>query len=308
MNLKINHKEIIVYTVLIGPNEGLNPQPQISKSKLRHVCLTDNKYLRSDDWEIIYVDKIFPQDPHRSQRNYKVRPHLIFKDYKFSLYIDNTVVLKTRTEDFIEKMIIENNLSEEQPFFVLPSHSSNNDLITEFNMCSRFDLDNQIRFYEQLNHYIKTNINYLKKRPFWAAIIFRNHSHNDIINLSEIWFAHICRYSRRDQLSLIHSSKQANVALLSIEINNNNSKFHKWPITINNKNNRVYEEKLTDLIPYNLLEDLLVKINHNEKLLSRIDYENRIKKKRMPIKILKLFFSRLKLILKNSLLFIAKRL
>ena len=42
MNLKINHKEIIVYTVLIGPNEGLNPQPQISKSKLRHVCLTDH--------------------------------------------------------------------------------------------------------------------------------------------------------------------------------------------------------------------------------------------------------------------------
>ena len=38
-NLEINYKDIIVYTCLIGPNEGLNPQPQIRNSKLRHVCL-----------------------------------------------------------------------------------------------------------------------------------------------------------------------------------------------------------------------------------------------------------------------------
>ena len=111
-NLEINYKDIIVYTCLIGPNEGLNPQPQIRNSKLRHVCLTDNQDLKSDDWEIVYVDKIIPEDPHRSQRNYKIRPHLIFKKYKFSFYIDNTVILKKKSEDFIEEIINKNNLKE----------------------------------------------------------------------------------------------------------------------------------------------------------------------------------------------------
>ena len=51
-----NFENIVVYTVLIGQNEGLNLQPQIKNSKLRHVCLTDNKNLKSNDWEIIYVE------------------------------------------------------------------------------------------------------------------------------------------------------------------------------------------------------------------------------------------------------------
>ena len=42
---------------------------------------------------------------------------------------------------------------------------------------------------------------------------------------------------KRDQL-IIYASKQAKVDLLSIEINNNNSKFHSWPVT---KNNNIIE-------------------------------------------------------------------
>ena len=148
----------------------------------------------------------------------------------------------------------------------------------------------------------------LKKRPFWAAILFRSHSNEKIINLSEIWFAHICRYSRRDQLSIIYASKQAKVDLLSIEINNNNSKFHSWPVTKNNKDNRVYKEKLIVFIPYNLLEEMQFKINQNEKLLSRINYEKKLFKKSFPINLLNLLFSRIRLIFKSFLSFIIKRL
>ena len=56
--LDFNDDNLIVYTCLIGDNEGLNAQPFFSSSKLRHVCLTDNKKLKSNDWEIILVDRI----------------------------------------------------------------------------------------------------------------------------------------------------------------------------------------------------------------------------------------------------------
>ena len=69
--MDLNFDDLIVYTCLIGENEGLNTQPFIKTSRLRHVCLTDNKNLKSNDWEIVLVDRIFPHDCYRSQRNFK---------------------------------------------------------------------------------------------------------------------------------------------------------------------------------------------------------------------------------------------
>ena len=214
----------------MGENEGINSQPCFHSSKLRHVCLTDDPNLRSNDWEIVLVDRIIPDDCHRSQRYFKTKPHIIFPNYKYSLYLDNTIVLKRKTEDFL-RMIFENkSISENDPFFCLPYHSQFN-LINEFNACANNKLDDQFRIYEQLNDYIKTNLNALKKRAYWGAILLRNHNHKKLVKFSEIWFSHICRYSRRDQLSIIHASLQANISLNGFELKNSGSEYHKWPIT-----------------------------------------------------------------------------
>ena len=70
---------------------------------------------------MIYVDRLFPKDSHRSQRNLKIRPHLIFKDYKFSFYIDNTIVLKDKTENFIEMIVKGKEIDYEKPNIFLLS-------------------------------------------------------------------------------------------------------------------------------------------------------------------------------------------
>ena len=160
--LEFNNDNLIVYTCLIGENEGLNAQPFFSSSKLRHVCLTDDQNLTSDDWEIVLVDRIIPYDCYRSQRHFKIRPHIIFPDYKYSLYMDNTVVLKKKTEEFLNMIFQENFISENDPFFCLPYHSQFN-LINEFNACAKNQLDDQLRIYEQLNDYIKDKFKSFKK-------------------------------------------------------------------------------------------------------------------------------------------------
>ena len=300
MILEFNNDEFIVYTSLIGKNEGLNSQPCFSSSNLRHVCLTDDKNLVSDDWEIILVDRILPEDCYRSQRHFKLRPHISFPNYKYSLYIDNTVVLKKKTEEFIKMILKENSIFKDEPFFCLPYHSQS-DLISEFNACAGNNLDDQIRIYEQLNHYINTNSRDLKRKAYWGAILLRTHNDSDIIKLSEIWFSHVCRYSRRDQLSIIHASSQSNINLKGFELENSSSEYHIWPVTKNKRDNRFVKTNYIKYIPENYLEILSKKINENQNLLLKLEKNKKILNSYKVILRIKNFCKKLKGFIKKLL-------
>tara|TARA_B100001027_G_scaffold72990_1_gene49829 strand:- start:961 stop:1848 length:888 start_codon:yes stop_codon:yes gene_type:complete len=268
--LDLNIKDIVVYTVLMGDHEGLNDQPQIKFSKLKHFCITDDKNLRSNYWEMIYVEKLFPKDAHRSQRNLKIRPHLIFKDYKFSFYIDNTIVLMDKTENFIEMIIKGKDINYEKPNIFIPYHSFRNDLLSEFYECADLRRDSKVRIYEQLNDYLEINSDYLKSKPYWAGILFRNHNNKDLIKFSEIWFANICRYSKRDQLSLIHSSYQAKVKLKGFLLENSSSEFHIWPVKKKLANFKIKDDLLIDFIPQKYILNISKKLNSIDKIPTRL--------------------------------------
>lgn len=283
----------------MGENEGLNSQPFFQTSKLRHVCLTDDPKLRSDHWEIVLVDRIIPDDCHRSQRYFKTRPHIIFPNYKYSLYLDNTVVLKRKTEDFLRMIFQNKSISVNDPFFYLPYHSQFN-LINEFNACANNELDDQVRIYEQLNDYIKTNLNALKKRAYWGAILLRNHNHIKLVKFSEIWFSHICRYSRRDQLSIIHAALQAKISLNGFELENGGSDYHKWPITRKKRNNRTHKTNYIDHIPHNYLEVISNKILENKNLLMKLE-NKKDRNNLLMILNFKEFYKNLKYLIKNFL-------
>ena len=264
--MQFNKDELIIYTVLIGSNnEGLNSQPHIKDSKYRHVCLTDNKSLISNDWEIINVEPIFPKDASRSQRYFKLKPHIIFPNYKYSLYFDNTIIFKVKIEEFLDEILTDKIINENQPFFLAPKHSYRKDLISEFKIALKYNRANHFKIYEQLNHYVNTNNKILKKRPYWAGIILRNHNNEKIIKHSEIWFSHLCRYTRRDQLSLLYAAQQAKITIYEFKIDNRKSEYHTWPIELK-KRNKKCEDDLTDLLPTRIHEK-------TEKLISNLEFE-----------------------------------
>ena len=281
----------------MGEHEGLNDQPQIKFSKLKHFCLTDDRNLRSNYWEMIYVDKLFPKDPHRSQRSLKIRPHLIFRDYRFSFYIDNTILLKDKTENFIEMIIKGKEIDYEKPNIFLPYHSFRSDLLSEFCECAYLRRDSKVRIYEQLNDYLEINSDYLKSKPYWAGLLFRNHNNKDLIKFSEIWFANICRYSKRDQLSLIHSSYQAKVKLRGFFLENSSSEFHIWPVKKKLDKFKIKDDLLIDYIPQKYI------LNLSRKLISKGKIPIRLgeRKNLLQIITLKKFFKRIINKLKKSI-------
>jgi len=266
--LQLNKDELIIYTVLIGSNnEGLNIQPHIKYSKYRHVCLTDNKHLRSEDWEIIHVDPIFPEDHSRSQRYFKLKPHIIFPNYKYSLYFDNTIIFKIKIDKFIDEILKDISINEDEAFFLAPRHSYRKELLSEFKIALKYNRANHFKIYEQLKHYVQTNQITLKERPFWAGILLRNHNNVKMINHSEIWFSHLCRYTRRDQLSLLFSAQQAKINISGFNIDNRKSKYHIWPVELK-KRNKKCEDDLIDLFDSRIYEK-------TEKLIDNFEFEKR---------------------------------
>ena len=281
--MNFNKNNLVIYTAIIGSKEGeLNRQPVFKNSDFKKICFTDNKKLKSVDWELRYVEKLLPEDNHRSQRNFKLRPHLFLQEFQYSLYLDNTVVLNKDINEFIEfiNKSFEKEIKTNSVY--MPFHSFRKTVLDEFNEVALNNLDDQIKFYEQLRDYSKVSKNDLTKKPFWPAIILRDHSSQDVINFSEIWFAHVNRYSRRDQLSVIPAATQACIEIKGFELDNHSSIYHQWPVESVQRLQRYSIEKPIDLLPINYIKKIEKKESDlrkefKKKELALTTFEQRLK-------------------------------
>jgi len=213
-----------VFTTLIGGYERLNEQPVASSSNIPFICLTDDPSLVSGTWQIRRVATTFEFDAVRSQREIKLRPHRYLDDYDASLYIDNSVLLNAPPELVFEHYFVENE-------FCLPEHSFRDSVTDEFLAVSDAQLDDQTRLFEQLNHYALECPEALEERPYWTAILLRNHRNAAVREALDLWAAHVHRYSRRDQLSANVAFRRANYRPNAFKIDNHRSWFHSWPHT-----------------------------------------------------------------------------
>jgi hypothetical protein len=211
-----------VYTTLIGNYAKLNEQPLAASSRLPFICLTDDSDLQSETWQIRHVKTLFGMDPVRSQRALKLRPHEYLSGFDASLYIDNSVLLKIEPEQLIERYLADSG-------FCLPEHSFRETLLEEFLEVEARGLDDPARIYEQLNHYMMEFPELLQERPYWTGILLRDHRNPKVRTMLELWWAHVQRYSRRDQLSINVALKEAGLCPEVLRIDNYDSVFHTWP-------------------------------------------------------------------------------
>ncbi|CAN7577597.1 hypothetical protein LJR007_005686 [Aminobacter sp. LjRoot7] len=214
-----------VYTVLVGGYEHLNEQPAASPSQLPFICLTDDPALRSESWNCRVVEPLFPEDPIRSQRELKIRPHVYLLDYDCSIYIDNSVILKQPPERLLE-------LFDPEIGFLVAPHSYREAVLDEFLEVARQGFDDPSRIFEQLNHYTLSCPEVLEERPWWTGILIRDHRSAQVISMLETWASHVMRYSRRDQLSINVAFRAANFRPTAWAVDNQDSDLHLWPHTV----------------------------------------------------------------------------
>ncbi len=221
-------KKLAIYTVLIGEKEGLNDPLQIVGQKFESdldidfYCLTDNINLESKTWRICYYSHPLI-NPEKSSRYPKARPDVFFPDYEYSIYIDNTVVLK-RVPQYKD---IENSILKGF------RHPWRSNPIDEADIVVKSGLDDSKTVVEQMKFYEKeksiSQINYLSV----GTVIVRNHKDFKVIKFGQLWWEQILLHSKRDQLSLDLCAKEAGCPMEYYEGDKISNDLFLWPVIPN---------------------------------------------------------------------------
>jgi len=227
INLPKNKK--VIYTCITKNYDVLN-ENQYYLSDYDYVCFTDNPNLKSELWDIRQIPnglKIL--SPVKQARYIKTHPHVFFKKYNLSVWIDATITIKS---DFSE--LIDNNILQ------VPMHPDRNCLYSEARMCIKLKKDIKENINPQVEEYKKEG--YPENNGLAQTnILIRKHNNKNCIKLMDDWWKEIKTKSCRDQISfnyVLWKNKDIEISYLDKKIFN--SKYFFW----NTKHEKVKKDKI----------------------------------------------------------------
>lgn len=206
-------KDIVIYTCITGNYEALEKHSYVSDNA-DYVCFSDTN-IDSNVWKIIKTNSYFEsEDKSILSRFFKWNPHILFKDYKYSIYVDGSVNIKSkkffeRIDAFINKKIK----------IAMAKHPERNSVYDELAECIKLKKDTTTALTNFLNvlkkEYIDENILFL------GGVIFREHNDKNVSVFSSTVWEYLKKYTKRDQLVIPFVKQKCN-----IDITDFNMGFH----------------------------------------------------------------------------------
>ena len=185
----------VVYSIIIGQYDEISTFNKLEGYK--YFLFSDIIYNKTN-WTIISITKLIKQvniSNLKMTRYFKLFPHLFFKDYELSIYIDASYIICGDLDDLLLKTL---NPSFDLYFI---QHPSRNNISQEFPAVLEIKKDTQASVNIVKERYIKEK--FPDKLGLTVnCIIIRRHNQKNVIKLMEIWWKEIKNYSYRDQLSL----------------------------------------------------------------------------------------------------------
>ncbi len=190
--------KIAIYTANVGEYDTLH-QPYLPVEfydVFDFICFTDVKTNdRHGYWKFRQID-YHNDDKVRIARYVKLHPHKFLQDYEYSVWIDSNI-------EIIGSVIYENCLNKIKNDIKFSSvkHPKLNCAYSDGVLCAKsnkdsiFKIRNHLSFLES-EDYPKNN------GLFETQIVFRKHNNPQIIDVNNLWWKLMTKYSRRDQLSI----------------------------------------------------------------------------------------------------------
>ena len=200
--------KIVVYTGAFGENYGVIPQKKIPG--VDFFCFTDNARKIKSPWKPIEL-QIDSEDEGRKNRHPKILPHLYFKDYDISIYIDNNFLIVGNIHQVIK------NLGDfKMGIFDHNQCSDKRDCVYE-EYDAILQLGKERGWYKDDVETMTNQIQFLKKEGYprkngliSSGVLVRRHNDQEVINLMEDWWHMVSTKSKRDQLSFDYVSWKNN--------------------------------------------------------------------------------------------------
>ena len=184
----------VIYTAITGGYDDIKEPYKIPG--VDYICFTDNKSLKSDDWEIRYLLED-ENDSIRKARKCKILPHLYLDGYDYAIWVDAKMSID---KDILELIRL---FSVESALLCFP-HYQNDCVYQEAEACIalgkgvREEIDRQIARYRK-EKYPEHN------GMIDSAVLFRLINDTELIKMEECWWNEISNESYRDQLSFNYS-------------------------------------------------------------------------------------------------------
>jgi hypothetical protein len=188
----------VVYSVIIGKYDKILTFKK--QEGYNYFLFADQNY-KNTNWTIISISKLIEKtniSKIKMTRYFKLFPHLFFKDYDLSIYIDASFIIKGNLNEILLRAL--------NPSFYIYflQHPRRSKILQEFSRVLSLKRDTK-----EIVNIVKKK--YLKEKfpdnmgLTENCIIIRRHNNKKVIKLMKIWWNEIKNYSYRDQLSLMYA-------------------------------------------------------------------------------------------------------
>lgn len=219
---------IAIYTVSTGKYDDIKNPIFVDKNIDYYVFTEQN--LNSDlVWKKIDIPSNISTLPKLDQARFlKTHPHLFFKDYDYSIFIDGNVRITCDIKPLIYTMIKENNVIGIHRHQVRDCIYSEAKAIYAAGKANKKVLKSQIKKYKKdcfPEHY----------GLFETNIVIRKHNDSECIKIMEDWWNEMSQWTKRDQLSFTYSLWKNNKKSEYVMSLGNNSRRNPYFIVDSHK-------------------------------------------------------------------------
>lgn len=201
MEFPKTEKKYVIYTCQTGNYDYIPEQMVYDTKMFDYFYFTDNpEIIVCKPWKVVDInrfEKMFPEqiinNDVKKARFIKTHPHLFFKNYERSIWIDANMSFKINPINLI-KMI------DDKCVFTSVKHPHRNCIYQEAMAVLQLKKDNKQTVDSEIEC-IRHNMFPNNYGMIESGLMIRNHNDHRCISLMKQWWTMIENYSRRDQLS-----------------------------------------------------------------------------------------------------------
>lgn len=191
----ISKRKIVVYTAIFGDYDDIQ-EPIYVNSLIDYVIFTDKEVPETSAWKKLNIEDYIDtnnMDSYTISKYIKLFPHVFFKEYTHSIWVDGTTKIWADLYAFVDRLN-----GNAIGMFDNPVHDC---IYTEANFLIYYNrvpyklIKKQIRDYRAQGYPFHNGM-------YECTIIVREHNVEKCKEIMEEWWNQIRKYTLRDQISL----------------------------------------------------------------------------------------------------------